>query len=240
MCEILTTLYFEKAHVDPAAPDDPDRDKVILSKGHAAPMLYRILAERGFFPVEEMATLRQPGSRLQGHPHMGDVPGVEATAGPLGCGYAFALGMMLADRMDRQTSYTYAVLGDGELDEGIVWETCLNASKQKADHLIGILDWNGVQLDGPTDAIMPLGDLAAKFEAFGYATRTVDGHDIAALCDAIDWCKSVTGKPTMILAKTVKGKGVSFMEGKSEWHGKPIGDAEFQVAIAELEARLHD
>ncbi len=234
VCEILTAVYFEKANISPKNMSEPTRDKVVLCKGHAAPMLYRVLAEKGFFPVEEMKNLRQINSMLQGHPCSKDTPGVEVSTGPLGAGYPVALGMALSDKLNNVDAYTYAILGDGEINEGVVWETCENAAKYKADHLISILDWNKVQLDGTTDAIMPMGDVGRKFEAFGYHTISCDGHDVSALCDAIDQAKSHKGQPSIILANTIKGKGVSFMEGQNAWHGKPIDDASYAKAMKEL------
>lgn len=234
VCEILTTLYFNEANVTPENINDRNRDKIILCKGHAAPMLYMELAEKGFFPMEEMKTLRQINSRLQGHPCSKETAGVEASTGPLGAGYPLALGIALADRLDNIASYTYAILGDGEINEGVVWETCMNASKFKTDHLITILDWNGVQLDGTTEEIMPMGDIELKFKAFGFNTIVCDGHDVAAISTAIETAKSVKGVPSIILAKTVKGKGVSFMEGKNTWHGAPINDEYYEIAMKEL------
>ena len=235
VCEILTTLYFEKARVDAKNPDWADRDRIVLTKGHAAPMLYRILAEKGFFPVEEMKTLRHLNTRLQGHPAAQDTPGVELSTGPLGIGLSASLGMAMALKLDHSDATVYAVMGDGEINEGTVWEACMAASKYKADNLIAILDRNHVQLDGTSDEIMPLGDLNAKFSAFGWEViNCKDGHDVAQLCDAIDAAKAVKGKPAIIIAETIKGKGVSFMEGKNTWHGKAIGDEEYKIAMAEL------
>ena len=234
VCEILTTLYFQEADIAPTNQKDPKRDKVVLCKGHAAPMLYLILAEKGFFSKEDLKGLRQIGSHLQGHPCSRSTPGVEASTGPLGYGYAQALGMALADQADKRESYTYAVLGDGELNEGIVWETCLNASKFQADHLITVVDWNKVQLDGTTRDIMPMGDLKEKFSAFGYYVAECDGHDISALVRAIKEAKKEKGVPSVILAHTVKGKGISFMEGKNVWHGKAINKEEYKEAMKEL------
>lgn len=234
VCEILTTIYFEKGNICPENFKDRDRDKVVLCKGHAAPMLYLNLAEKGFFPKEDFKTLRQLGSHLQGHPCPAHTPGVEVGTGPLGAGYPVALGIAATDKADGIDAYTYAILGDGEINEGVVWETCMNASKLKADRLITILDWNGVQLDGTAEQIMPMGDVKAKFAAFGYNTIECDGHDVAALSDAIDAAKAVKDQPSIILAKTVKGKGISFMEGKNTWHGKPINDEEFEAAMKEL------
>lgn len=234
VCEILTTIYFEKGNIAPANQKDRNRDKVVLCKGHAAPMLYLELAEKGFFPKEDMATLRQLGSHLQGHPCPAHTPGVEVGTGPLGAGYPVALGMAMADQADGVDAYTYAILGDGEINEGVVWETCMNAGKWRADHLITILDWNGVQLDGTAEQIMPMGDIQAKFQAFGYHTILCDGHDTAAISAAIDEAKRTKGCPSILLAKTVKGKGISFMEGKNTWHGKAISQEEYEMAMSEL------
>lgn len=234
VCEILTDLYFNDANVTPENINDRSRDKIVLCKGHAAPMLYINLAEKGFFPKEELHTLRDINSRLQGHPCSRELVGVEASTGPLGAGYPLALGIAMADMHDGIDAYTYAILGDGEINEGVVWETCMNASKYKADHLISILDWNGVQLDGTTQDIMPMGDIELKFKAFGYNTIVCDGHDVSAISAAIATAKSVKGVPSIILAKTVKGKGISFMEGKNTWHGAPIKDDNYEQAMKEL------
>ncbi|WP_312693232.1 transketolase [Caproiciproducens sp.] len=234
VCEILTTLYFEKAKVDPRNPQWAERDRIVLTKGHAAPMLYRVLAEKGFFPVEEMKTLRQLNTRLQGHPCALDTPGVELSTGPLGIGLAASVGMAVGLRLSDIDSTVYAVLGDGELDEGTVWEACMSAAKFKTDNLVAILDHNHVQLDGTSDEIMPMGDVGAKFASFGFEVIPCDGHDVEALCDAIDKAKAVKGKPSIIIAETVKGKGVSFMEGKNTWHGKAINDEEYKLAMEEL------
>lgn len=234
VCEILTALYFEKAGVDPANPAWPGRDRIVLTKGHAAPMLYRVLAEKGFFPVEEMKTLRQLNSRLQGHPCARETPGVELSTGPLGVGLAASVGMALGLRLSGNPVTVYAVMGDGELNEGTVWEACMSASKFRLDNLTVIVDLNGVQLDGTTQEIMPAGDVKAKFAAFGFEVLECDGHDVAALCAALDEAKAVKAKPAVILARTVKGKGVSFMEGKNVWHGRPINDDEYKLAMAEL------
>lgn len=233
-CEILTSLYFYSAKVNSENPKMEDRDRIILCKGHAAPMLYRVLAEKGFFPVEEMDTLRDLNTNLQGHPCCRSTPGVEISTGPLGIGLSASLGIALALRQDNNGARVYAILGDGELNEGTVWEACMAAAKFKADNLTAILDWNGVQLDGTADEIMPLGDVKAKFDAFGWNCVECDGHNIGQVCDALDQAKEYKGKPTIILARTIKGKGVSFMEGKSAWHGKPIGEAEYKQAMQEL------
>lgn len=234
VCEILAALYFAKANIDPNRPDWPERDRIVLTKGHAAPMLYLTLAKRGFFPQEEMKTLRQMNSRLQGHPCAALTPGVELSTGPLGIGLSAAAGMALALRLDQIPATVYAVMGDGELNEGTVWEACMSAAKFKLDNLIAIVDHNKVQLDGTSDQIMPMPNLAGKFSAFGFEVTECDGHDITALCDAIDRAKQVKGKPAVILAKTVKGKGISYMEGKNIWHGSPIGRPEYEQAMNEL------
>lgn len=234
VCEILTDLYFNDANITPENKDCRTRDKIVLCKGHAAPMLYLNLAEKGFFAKEEINTLRDIDSMLQGHPCSKETPGVEASTGPLGAGYPLALGIALSDMHDDIDAYTYAILGDGEINEGVVWETAMNAFKFKADKLISILDWNGVQLDGTTEEIMPMGDIELKFKAFGYNTIVCDGHDVASISAAIATAKTVKGVPSIILAKTVKGKGVSFMEGKNVWHGSPVKDEHYEAAMKEL------
>lgn len=232
--EILTTLYFEEMNVDPADPQKADRDRLVLCKGHAAPILYRVLAEKGFFPVEEMRTLRCLDSRLQGHPNPLDTPGVDAATGPLGIGLPAALGMALALKLDHSDARVYAILGDGEINEGIVWEALMAAVKFKADNLCAVLDWNGVQLDGVTADVMPMENIPARFASFGWNCIECDGHSVEALYDAFEQAKTVKGKPTIVLAHTVKGKGVSFMEGKSGWHGKAIDDDSYKQAMTEL------
>ena len=208
VCEILTLLYQQRMHVDAAHPDDPDRDRLVLCKGHA-------------------------GSPLQGHPCM-RTPGVDMPSGPLGIGLAAAQGMALGLKLNHSDARVYAVLGDGELDEGAVWEAAASAVKFGLDNLTAIVDWNKVQLDGTTDEIMPLRDLPGKWKAFGWNVLRCDGHDLAALDAALDAAAACKGVPTVILADTIKGKGVSFMEGKSAWHGKAIPDAEFAQAMQEL------
>lgn len=234
VCEILAVAYFTQMNVDPADPQKADRDRLVLCKGHAAPMLYRTLAEKGFFPVEEMSTLRDFETRLQGHPCMRELPGVDMSTGPLGIGLSTAVGMAVAAKLDNAPTRVYAVLGDGEINEGTVWEACMSASKFKLDNLCAILDWNGVQLDGTSEQIMPMGDVKAKFASFGWNCIECDGHDVAALSAALDAAEAAKGVPTIILAHTVKGKGVSFMEGQSGWHGKAIDDASYAQAMKEL------
>ena len=234
VCEILTALYFDRMNVNPADPSDPNRDRLVLCKGHAAPMLYRVLAEKGFFSKEEMHTLRDFGTRLQGHPCMLETPGVDMSSGPLGIGLSAALGMALSLGLADSPARVYAILGDGEINEGTVWEACMAASKFKVDNLCAILDWNGVQLDGTSEQVMPMGDIRAKFAAFGWHCIECDGHDLAALSAALDEAETGKCMPSSILAHTVKGKGVSFMEGKNAWHGKAIDDDSFAQAMKEL------
>ena len=234
LCEILSVLYFKEMNVDPANPKMAERDRLVLCKGHAAPILYRVLAEKGFFPVEEMKTLRCFETRLQGHPCPLETPGVDAATGPLGIGLSAALGMAMGLKLDNSDARVYAILGDGEINEGNVWEALMAAVKFKADNLCAVLDWNGVQLDGTTEEVMPMGDIPAKFKAFGWNCIECDGHDLDAVYEAFETAKTVKGVPTIILAHTVKGKGVSFMEGKNAWHGKAIGDEEYALAMKEL------
>jgi len=232
--EIVTTLYFDKMNIDPKNPKGEGRDRFIMSKGHACPMLYINMAERGFFPKEDLMNLRQIDSHLQGHPCAHKTPGVELSAGPLGLGLGAGLGMALGERMKKSDAYTYVLLGDGEVQEGGIWEAAMAASKYKANNLIAILDHNGVQLDGTLEEIMTIGDIGAKFEAFGWNVIHCDGHDIASFSNAVDEAKTSTDKPSVIIAETVKGKGVSFMEGKNTWHGKAIGLEEYKKAKMEL------
>lgn len=232
--EIVTTLYFDKLCVDPKNPKMEGRDRFIMSKGHACPILYLNMAEKGYFPKEDLKTLRQMDSHLQGHPCAHKTPGVELSAGPLGLGLGAGLGMALGEKMKKTDGYVYVLLGDGEVQEGGIWEAAMAAAKYKADNLIAILDHNGVQLDGTLEEIMCIGDIAGKFEAFGWEVLHCDGHDIASFSSAVEEAKETKGKPIVIIAKTVKGKGVSFMEGKNIWHGKPISPEEYKAAKLEL------
>lgn len=231
VCEIMTLLMQERMNLQ--RTDDPARDRLVLSKGHAAPMLYRNLIEKGFLPADCMGSLRRIDSLLQGHPSV-HTPGVEIPAGPLGLGLSAAQGMAIALRAQGHTSRVWAILGDGELDEGCIWEAAMSAPKFGLNNLCAIVDWNGVQLDGTNDEVMPLGDLAAKWAAFGWNVIECDGHDIAALDAAMDAAEAYVNGPSVILAKTVKGKGVSFMEGKAAWHGKAIDAESFATAMKEL------
>ena len=232
--EILATLYFNVMNVKSEDPHWADRDRFVLSKGHAAPMLYLILAKKGFFPMDELKNLRQINSILQGHPCAHLTPGIEVSSGPLGLGISAATGMAAAAKLDGKSWKTYVLLGDGEIQEGIVWEAAQSASKFKLDNLIAILDWNGVQLDGPVESVMPSGDIAAKWSAFGWRVIKTDGHDLECLDKAIETANDGDGRPTIILAKTIKGKGVSFMEGQNKWHGSPIDEESYKSAIKEL------
>lgn len=238
--EIITTLYFHTMNVSAETVDCINRDRFILSKGHAAPMLYLALAEKGYFPHEEIKSLRQMDSILQGHPCCLVTPGVELCTGPLGLGLSAAIGMAIGEKLSGRDTTVYVLLGDGEIQEGIVWEGAMSAAKFKVDNCIAILDNNGVQLDGTTDEIMPMGDITAKWQAFGWNVLEVDGHDVEALAQALEEAKNTKGKPTIINAKTVKGKGISFMEGESMWHGKPISDDEHKQAMSELRGESHD
>ena len=232
--DILTCLYFQEMRIDPGKPDWPDRDRFVLSKGHAAPVLYSALARRGYFSPEFLPTLRQLHSPLQGHPHYGSLPGIETSTGSLGQGGSVAVGMALAGKLDGKGYTVYTLWGDGEIEEGLVWEAAMAAGHYKLDNLIGIVDWNGLQIDGRITEVMNPEPIDAKFAAFGWNVETVDGHDIAALCKAIEKAKAVKGKPSLLLCKTIKGKGVSFMEGDAGWHGKAPDEAQWKQAIREL------
>lgn len=231
VCEILTLLYQHRMNVP--SPTDPDRDRLVLGKGHAAPMLYRNLMEKGFIPMEELSKLRQMGSLLQGHPSI-HTPGIDLPSGPLGIGLAAAQGMALGLRLDGSKARVYAILGDGELDEGAVWEAVASSAKFRLANLCAVVDYNKVQLDGTTDEVLPLGDLEAKWRDFGWHVVRCDGHDLRALNKAFDAAEAYTAGPTVILADTVKGKGVSFMEGQAGWHGKAIDKDSYSKAMYEL------
>lgn len=239
VCEILTVLYMNHAEVYPDDPARMDQDRVVLCKGHASPMLYRVLAEKGFFPKEELATLRRLNSRLQGHPCV-HTPGVDISSGPLGVGLAAAQGMALGMRLAGVKNHVYAILGDGELNEGTVWETAMSAAKFGLDNLIAVVDRNRVQLDGTVEQIMPMEPLDDKWRSFGWNVIVCDGHDVAALDEAYAAAKMAVDKPTVILANTIKGKGVSFMEGKNTWHGRAISDENLALALKELGGGAND
>ncbi len=235
--DILTVLYFHTMRVDPADPKSPDRDRFVLSKGHCTPALYAILAMRGFFPVDELKTFRSINGRLSGHP-VTNIPGVDACTGSLGQGISMAAGMALAGKMDGKDYRVYAILGDGEIEEGQVWEMAMSAAKYKLDNFCAFVDVNGLQIDGPTAVVMPSEPLDEKFRAFGWNVIVIDGHDLEAIDKALNDAAACKGKPTMIIAKTVKGKGVSYMENNFKWHGVAPKTDEFNVARAELEAQI--
>ena len=238
IADILTYLYFEDMNVDPADPHKADRDRLVLSKGHAAPALYSVLASRGFFPVEELKTLRHIGSRLQGHPNMNDTPGVDMSTGSLGQGISAAVGMALAAKHWHEDYRTYAILGDGEIQEGQVWEACMAAAHYKLDNLCIIVDNNGLQIDGNVADVMSPYPIVEKLEAFGLHTIAIDGHDFDSIEAAMNEAKTVKHKPTAIVMHTVKGKGISFMENQAGWHGKATNPEEYAQACAELKAAL--
>lgn len=233
--DIMTYLYFVEMNVDPQDPEKPDRDRFVLSKGHAAPVLYATLAERGFFPKEELKTLRKPGSRLQGHPDMNELPGVDMSTGSLGQGLSTAVGMALAAKLDKKDYRVYALLGDGEIQEGQIWEACMFAGARKLDNLTVILDNNNLQIDGAvTDVCNPY-PLDEKFMAFNFNVEGADAHDFESLERAFNAASETKGMPTVIIAKSVKGKGVSFMENQASWHGKAPNDEEYEIAMKDLE-----
>ncbi len=234
MADIFTALYFHILNHRPKEPLWIDRDRLILSNGHICPVQYVALAHVGYFPVEELRTLRKFGSRLQGHPHRGAAPGVETTSGPLGSGLSQAIGMALTARLDTKKYRVYALLSDGEHDCGNTWEAAMFAGKEKLHNLTAVIDRNNIQIDGPTEIVMPLESLRAKYESFGWHVLEVDGHNIAAFVDAVWTAKAIYEKPTVIIAHTIPGKGVDFMENDYRWHGKPPNKEEAQRAIAEL------
>lgn len=232
--DILVTLYFAEMKVDPQQPDDPDRDRFVLCKGHAAPVLYATLAEKGFIPSSELTTLRRIDSRLQGHPSIKDTPGVDMSTGSLGQGLSAANGMALAARLDHKTHRIYAVLGDGELEEGQVWEAAMFAAHYKLDNLTAFVDFNGLQIDGPVAEVMSPLPIPEKWRAFGWHVLEIDGHDFNQIYDAIQTAKAIKGQPTMIVAKTVKGRGVGCMENVCDWHGKAPSQEECDRMLSEM------
>ncbi len=221
MADIFTALYFELLHVDPKQPEWELRDRLVLSNGHICPVLYCTMAHAGFFPVSKLSTLRKFGTKLQGHPHRGTLPGLETTSGPLGSGLSQAAGMALAGKMDDEPWRVYCLTSDGEHDEGNTWEAVMFAAKYKLDNLVAIMDRNNIQIDGFTEDIMPLDSLKDKYEAFGWHVLEIDGHNMQQIVDAAEQAKAIHGKPTMIIAHTIPGKGVDFMENDYKWHGNP-------------------
>ena len=235
IADVLTYLYFEEMKVDPNNPKDKDRDRFVLSKGHTAPALYSTLAERGFFPKEELKTLRKTHSRLQGHPDMKGVPGVDMSTGSLGLGISTACGMALSAKVSGDSYRVYTVIGDGESEEGQVWEAAMFAAHYKLDNLVAILDWNGLQIDGAITEVMNPTPHDEKFRAFGWHVISINAHDFAEIEAAFAEAKTVSGKPTVIIAKSVKGKGVSYMENACEWHGQAPKEDLYKVAMADLD-----
>lgn len=233
--DVFTYLYLVELNVDPKNPKDENRDRFVLSKGHVAPGYYSTLAERGFFPKEDLLTLRHVGSYLQGHPDMKKIPGVDMSSGSLGQGISAAVGMALAAKLQNKDYRTYTLLGDGEIQEGQVWEAAMFAGSRKLDNLVVIVDNNGLQIDGPIDEVNSPYPIGAKFEAFNFNVVEIDGHDFDQIADAFKQAKECKGKPTAIIMKTIKGKGVSFMENQVSWHGSAPNDEQCKQALEELE-----
>lgn len=238
--DVFTYLYFKEMEIDPKNPKDPDRDRFVLSKGHCAPGLYATLAQRGYFSVDELKKLRHIGAMLQGHPDMKGTPGIDMSSGSLGQGISAAAGMALAGKIDNKDYRVYSLLGDGEIEEGQVWEAAMFASHNNLDNLCLIVDFNGLQIDGPVSEVAGPEPIDKKFEAFGFDVQTIDGHDFDAIEAAFARAKTVKGKPSVIIAKTVKGKGVSYMENQVGWHGTAPNKEQYETAMQELTAALHE
>jgi transketolase len=238
--DVLTVLYFGIMRIDPEDPQAPNRDRFVLSKGHCTPALYSVLAMRGFFPEEELHKFRSIHDHYSGHPDMVHVRGVDMSTGSLGQGISAAVGMALAGKMDGKSYRVYTILGDGEIEEGQTWEAAMAAAKYKLDNLCAVVDVNGLQIDGKTSDVMPSEPLDKKYEAFGWHVIKIDGHDYSAIVDAFHEAETVKGKPTVILAKTVKGKGISYMENNAGWHGKAPSAEEYAQGKAELTAILNE
>ena len=238
VADIITYLYFEEMNVDPKNPKKADRDRLVLSKGHTAPALYAALAEKGFFDKAELSKLRQVDSFLQGHPDMKGTPGVDMSTGSLGLGFSSACGMALAAKLDGKDYRTYTIVGDGESEEGQIWEAAMFAAHYKLDNLCVVLDFNKLQIDGPVTEVMNPTPHDKKFEAFGFHVITIDGHDFEQIEKTFAEAKTIKGKPTAIIAHTVKGKGVSFMENQVGWHGSAPNDEQYATAVAEIKASL--
>ncbi|MBQ4116337.1 MAG: transketolase [Clostridia bacterium] len=238
IAEILTYLYFVEMKVDPKNPKWEDRDRFVLSKGHCAPGLYAVLAEKGFFPKEDLKTFRKVDSYLQGHPDMKGVPGVDMSSGSLGLGISTACGMALSGKIYNKDYRVYSVLGDGEIAEGQVWEAAMFAAHYKLDNLCAFVDFNGLQIDGAITDVMNSTPIDEKFKAFGWNVIVIDGHDFNQIEKAVEEAKATKGQPTMVVCKTTKGKGVSFMENQAGWHGKAPNAEEYEKAVAELKAQL--
>ena len=235
IADILTVLYFHEMKIKPEEPDWEDRDRLVLSKGHCSPALYSCLANRGYFPVEDLKTFRKIDSYLQGHPDKNKVPGVDMTTGSLGQGLSAANGMAIAGKMDNKDYRVYCILGDGEIEEGQVWEAAMTANKYKLDNLCVIIDNNNLQIDGTIEEVMNSYPIDEKFKSFGFEIIKIDGHDIEEIIKAFEVARNIKGKPTCIIAKTIKGKGISFMENQVSWHGKAPNEEQYKQAIEELE-----
>ena len=233
--DIFTYLYFEELNIDPKNPEDPNRDRFVLSKGHTVPGLYAAMAQRGYFPVDELLTLRKIGSRLQGHPSMQYLPGIDMSSGSLGQGISAACGMALSAKLDNKDFRTYTLLGDGEIQEGQVWEAAMFAGFRKLDNLVVIVDNNGLQIDGPVDEVCSPYPIDKKFEAFNFKAINVNAHDFDELRAAFKEARETKGRPTAIIAHSIKGKGVSFMENQVSWHGVAPNDEQYEIAMADLE-----
>ena len=235
IADIMTVLYFYEMNINPENPKDEKRDRLVLSKGHCAPALYSTLANRGYFNIEELKTLRHIDSRLQGHPDMKKIPGVDMTTGSLGQGLSAANGMAIAGKLDKKDYRVYCIMGDGEIEEGQVWEAAMASNKYKLDNLCVIVDNNNLQIDGTIEEVMSSYPIDEKFKSFGFQVINIDGHNYQEIIDAFDVAINIKGKPVCIIAKTVKGKGVSFMENKVEWHGKAPNEEQYMQALKELE-----
>lgn len=238
IADILAVLYFNQMNIDEKKPDDLNRDRLVLSKGHASPALYSALARRGYFDKELLKTFRKIGSDLQGHPDMKKVAGVDMTTGSLGQGLSAAVGMAIASKMNKAGCKVYCILGDGEIEEGQIWEACTAAVKNKLDNLCVVLDNNNLQIDGEIENVGGMNNITERFLSFGFNVVNIDGHNINSIIDAFTTAKQTKGKPTIIIAKTIKGKGVSFMENKATWHGKAPNEEEYNMAIEELNRAL--
>lgn len=234
IADIMTVLYFYEMNIDPQNPKDENRDRLVLSKGHCAPALYSALANRGYFNIEELKTLRNIESRLQGHPDMNKIPGVDMTTGSLGQGLSAANGMAIVGKLDNKDYRVYCIMGDGEIEEGQVWESAMASSKYKLDNLCVIVDNNNLQIDGTIEEVMSSYPIDEKFKSFGFQVINIDGHNLQEIIDAFDVARNIKDKPVCIIAKTIKGKGVSFMENKAEWHGKAPNKEQYEQAIEEL------
>lgn len=240
VCDALTYLYFNRMNIDPKNPSMPDRDRLVLSKGHTAPALYSVLANRGYFPVEDLKTLRHIDSYLQGHPVLGKVPGVDMSTGSLGQGVSAACGMALSGKLDNDIYRVYTILGDGELEEGQVWEAAMFAAHYQLDNLVAVIDNNGLQIDGKISEVMSPYPIDEKFRAFGWHVIVIDGHDFNEIEKAFDEAERVANQPVAIILRTTKGKGVSYMENQVSWHGAAPNEEQYKIAISELQAKLDE